>query len=120
MSYARSPRPVCSTTIGISKLIESIVPLPPPRRITRRGALAGEPEALAEKDLAHDVAVDDLARLAVEQDFARVNRVGAVDDRQRRVHVVVGDHDADAALLEVGDDALDFDHGDRVDAGERL
>src|ERR1700682_349448 len=121
MSYARSPRPVCSTTIGTNRLMGSTIPSSPPRRITpgARG-LAGKPEAFAEEDLAHDVAIDDLARSAVKQDLARVNHIGAVDDRQRRMHVVVGDHDADAAILEVGDDALDFDHGDRVDAGERL
>src|SRR5216684_5576737 len=82
--------------------------------------LAGKPEALAEENLAHDVAIDDLTRLAVEQNLTRVNHIGTVDDRQSRVDVVVGDHDADAALLEVGDDALDFDHGDGVDAGEGL
>src|SRR5579872_1740313 len=45
-----------------------------------RPELAGQPETLTQKDLAHDVAVDDLARSAVEQNLARVNHVRAVDD----------------------------------------
>jgi hypothetical protein len=43
-----------------------------------------------------------------------------VADAQRFAHVVVGDQHADAARLEEGDDALDLDHRDRVDAGKRL
>jgi hypothetical protein len=43
-----------------------------------------------------------------------------VADAQGFAHVVVGDQHADAARLEEADDALDLDHGDRVDAGKGL
>ena len=35
-------------------------------------------------------------------------------------YVVVGDKHADAALLQKAHDALDLQHGDRVDPGKRL
>ena len=46
--------------------------------------------------------------------------VGAVGDAQRLAHVVVGDEDADAPVLQVKDDLLDVGDRDRIDAGERL
>ncbi len=33
---------------------------------------------------------------------------------------MIGDQNADVACAEVADDALDIEHGDRVDTGERL
>ena len=36
------------------------------------------------------------------------------------LHVVVGDQNPDAALAQLGDDRLDVEHGDRIDAGEGL
>jgi len=52
--------------------------------------------------------------------MAVVDDVGAVADAQGLAHVVIGDEHADAARLEETNDALDLDHGDRVDAGEGL
>ena len=60
------------------------------------------------------------ARRALGQHAAVADDVGVVADAQRLAHVVVGDQHADAARLEEADDALDLDHRDRVDAGERL
>src|SRR5712692_10295405 len=51
---------------------------------------------------------------AVEQD------VRPVGDGQRLAHVVVGDEDADAALLQARNDFLNVADGDGIDAGERL
>ena len=78
------------------------------------------PEVFAEIDLAHVGVLDDLGRRAFGQHPALADDVGAVADAERLAHVVVGDQHADAALLEEADDALDLDHRDRVDAGERL
>ena len=49
-----------------------------------------------------------------------VDDVGVIADTQRFAYVVVGDQDADAALLEKADDLLDLQHSDRVDPGERF
>ena len=43
-----------------------------------------------------------------------------VANAQRLTHVVVGDEHANAALFEEADDALNLDHGNRVDTGEGL
>ena len=63
---------------------------------------------------------DDLRGRALGQHVAVADDVGVVADAQRFAHVVVGDQHADAARLQEADDALDLDHGDRVDAGEWL
>ena len=49
-----------------------------------------------------------------------VDDVGAVANTQGFAHVVVGDEHPDAARFQETDDALDLDHGDRVDAGKGL
>ena len=54
------------------------------------------------------------------QHAAIADDVGVVTDTQRLAHVVIGDQNANAALLEETDDALDFDHRDRIDAGKGL
>ena len=61
---------------------------------------------------------DDVIRSAAGQHRALVDDVGAVANAQGFPHVVIGDQDADAAFLQEADDALDFDHGDRIDAGK--
>src|SRR6185295_18754082 len=77
-------------------------------------------EVLAEVDAANVVVLDDFFGPAAGEYCALVDDVGAVADAQRFTHVVVGDQHADAALLEIADDALDVEHGDGVDARERL
>src|SRR5258708_33175198 len=51
---------------------------------------------------------------------AFVDDVGAVADAERFPNVMIRYERADAALLEEPNDALDVEHRDRVDAGERL
>src|SRR5258708_11226875 len=81
---------------------------------------SAQAEALAEKDLAHLIVVDDFLGRALKQDFPGVDYVGAVYDRKRLLHVMVRHQDADAAVLQVGDNALDLDDRNRIDTGERL
>ena len=57
---------------------------------------------------------------ALGEDAAVVHDVGAVADAERFADVVIGDQDADAAVLQVPHDALDVANGDWVDAGERF
>ena len=52
------------------------------------------------------------------EDAAVVHDVGAVADAEGFAHVVVGDQDANAAIFQVPNDALDVADRDRVDAGE--
>src|SRR3954467_4814076 len=61
-----------------------------------------------------------LQRGAGAQNLTVVDDIGPVGYFQCFPHVMVGDQDADAHRLEVTDDALDVEHRDRVDAGERL
>src|SRR5690554_2971529 len=75
---------------------------------------------LPEIDLAYALVVDDLFGLAAREHRAVAEDVGMVADAQRLAYVVVGDEYADAAFLEVADDFLDVEHGNRVDAGEGL
>ena len=73
-----------------------------------------------EIDLADVLIINNLPGSARGEDPPLVDDVGAVADAERLAHVVVGDQHADAALLQEADDALDVEHRDRVDAGERL
>ena len=77
-------------------------------------------EFLAQIDAAHIAVADDLGRRAFLQHPAVMQDIGAVDDIQRVAHIVVGDQDADAAILEMPDQVADFAHRDGIDAGERL
>ena len=43
-----------------------------------------------------------------------------IDDLERLAHIVVGDQDADPAVLEVRNQVADVADGDRVDAGQRF
>src|SRR5688572_21370001 len=79
-----------------------------------------EAEVLSEIYLSDSLIVDDLLGLPEGEDRTLVDDVGVVTDAERFAHVVVGDQDPDAALLEVADDLLDVEHGDRIHARERL
>ena len=46
--------------------------------------------------------------------------IGAVDQPKRFADVMIGDENADAALLQVMHENLDVGDRNRVDAGERL
>jgi hypothetical protein len=46
--------------------------------------------------------------------------IGPIDDLQRVAHIMVGNEDADAAILEVRDEVADVADRDRIDPGKRL
>src|SRR5690349_3697847 len=78
------------------------------------------PEVLAQIDPAHTVIIDNLLRVARGEDGSLIDDVGAVADAERLANVMVRYEHADAALLQEPNDALDVEHRDRIDAGERL
>src|SRR5205807_8721575 len=78
------------------------------------------PEVLAEVNTAHAVIINNLLGMPRGEHRAFVDDVGAVADAEGLAHVMIGDQHADRAFLEEPDDALNVEHGDRVDAGERL
>ena len=59
-------------------------------------------------------------RIALGQYRAVADDVGAVTNTERFTHIVVGDQHADTALGQKLDDALNVNHGNRVNAGEGL
>src|SRR5688572_2162247 len=77
-------------------------------------------EVLAQIYSANTVIIDNLFGMARSEHRAFVDDVGAVADAERFPHVMVRNEHADAALLQEPNDALDVEHRDRVDAGERL
>src|SRR3989449_6625904 len=79
-----------------------------------------EGELLAEVDFPGYRFAGDLAGRARHENLALVQDVGAIGDRERLTHVVVGDQDADAPVAQAPDDLLDVADGDGVDARERL
>jgi hypothetical protein len=83
-------------------------------------AVGSEAEILAQINLPDVFIINDFVRTTSRKDAALVEDVGVIADTQRFANVVVGDQHADAALLEKADDLLDIEHGDRIDAGERL
>src|SRR5207302_10986012 len=74
----------------------------------------------AEVNTAHAVIINNLLGMPRGEHRAFVDDVGAVADAEGLAHVMIGDQHADRAFLEEPDDALNVEHGDRVDAGERL
>src|SRR5690242_10320135 len=79
-----------------------------------------ERESFAQVDAANVLVEHDLRRRALAQDLATMEDVGAVDDVERLADIVVGDQDADAAVLEVRHQIADLADGNRIDAGQRL
>ena len=75
-------------------------------------------EVFAEVEFAGLGVVDEEAGGAVGEDFAFVNNVAAIDDLEGFADLMVGDEDADTALLEGEDHLLDIGDGDGVNAGE--
>src|ERR1035438_9745245 len=55
-----------------------------------------------------------------EEDSPLGNNVCAVSHAEGLSHIVIGNQNPDAAGLQVKDDLLQFQHGDGVDAAERL
>src|SRR5262249_47728760 len=65
-------------------------------------------------------AAGNVCRGSLFQHLALVDDVRAVTDAKRFTHVVIGDEDADASRLQLSDYPLNVNHGDGVDARERL
>jgi hypothetical protein len=70
--------------------------------------VGSEAEGFAEIDPAHFRVGQQHVGPALRQHRALVEDVGAIADAQGFADVVVGDQDADAAVLEVLDDSLDL------------
>ena len=90
-----------------------------PRALSNKKGLRN-PKALAEVDAPDILVTDNLVRRAAHQDAAVVQNISAIHDFERLADVVVGDQDANATVLEIGDKVADVTHGDWVDAGERF
>src|SRR5579884_2787361 len=87
--------------------------LPPPR-------LEFEREILTEVDPADLGIVAELLGAAGPEDPAIVDDIGAVRDGEGLADIVVRDENADAGVLQIEDNPLQFQYLDGVDAGERL
>src|SRR3546814_1858365 len=79
-----------------------------------------EAKPFAQVNAADVLVGNDLVRGAFHQHHAVMDDVGTVDDLKGLAHVVVGDQNADATVLQVGDQVADIADGDRVNAGQRL
>src|SRR5947209_8157630 len=88
------------------------------RAIRRLHSIVGE--LVAEVVFAGVGVVGQRARVPGGAYLAVGDDVGALGDAEGRLDVVVGDEDADVAILELHDDLLDVLDGDRIDAGEGL
>ncbi len=77
-------------------------------------------EVFAQVNAAHVGVGHDFGGRARRQHAAFADDDGVVANAQRFAHAVVGNQHADALLFQEGDDALDFDDGDGVDARKWL
>lgn len=75
---------------------------------------------VAQVVLLGDGVVQNLHRCTGSADLPFDDDIGAVGDRERLADAVVGDQDADAAVLQVADDLLNIGDDNRIDAGKRL
>src|SRR6185437_7783412 len=107
VSTSCCPNDVCSRVF---------MPVPNGRERARRPR--SQLEGIPKVDATHVGIVQDRLGRALGQYGALCEDIRAVADSQGLAHVVVGDQHTDAALLEMGDDALDFADRDRVDTGE--
>ena len=78
------------------------------------------PEVFAQINPAHLGVFHNFVGRTLGQHMTIADDEGVVANAQRLAHVVVGNQNANAALLEKTDNALNFDHGNRIDAGKRL
>src|SRR5205085_3694889 len=77
-------------------------------------------ETLAQIEAADILVGDEGLGAAGEQDLAAIDDAGAVDDVERLADIVIGDQDADVAILEIPDQVANVLDRNRVDAGEGL
>lgn len=90
------------------------------RELQEKGTLwkGLEAEVFAEIGAAGFGVVDEGFGGAREEDFAFLDKVGAVDDGEDFAGVVIGDENADLFLLEEADEVLDVGDGEGVDVGK--
>src|SRR3954453_3783867 len=79
-----------------------------------------EREALAEVEAPDLLVGDQRFGSTLEQDLSVVDDAGAVDDVERLADIMVGNENADVALLELAHQLADIGDRNRVDAGEGL
>src|SRR5262249_52871705 len=79
-----------------------------------------QPELLAQVNLARQGTRRDPFGRALLEHCAVVQDVRAVTDAEGFAHVVIGDEDANASLPYLSHNALNVNHGDGIDACERL
>src|SRR5690606_23719367 len=90
-------------------------------RVYGRPATAGlQAEICTQVDVTYLLVGEDGIGVALGNDVAGADDVGGVADIQRLAHIVVGNQNADAALLEVANDVLDVIDRDRVNTGKGL
>lgn len=77
-------------------------------------------EVVREIVFTHDLVGGQFLGQSLKEDTSFKEQVGTVGDRQRLLHVMVGDEDADVAVLQSPHDMLDVLHGNRVDTGKWL
>src|SRR5690606_13303188 len=75
-------------------------------------------ESFAEVEPAYIRITDDVLRLAVRQNLARMNDIGPVNETQGFTNVVIGDEHADSAGRQMLHKLLDVGHCDGVNTGE--
>src|SRR2546422_2089967 len=79
-----------------------------------------QPERLAQVHLTDLGVGKDFFSTPGSNDRALIDDVGAGADAQGLAHIMVSDQDADAAVRQLADDALDVQHGQRIHARKRL
>src|SRR5436305_11663097 len=77
-------------------------------------------EALAEVEAPDLLVGDQRFGSTLEQHLTVVDDASAVDDVERLADIVVGDQNADVAVLELAHEVADVGDGNRIDSGERL
>ena len=106
--------------------VTPIVPIEESSQIARRGGglarLAGRKGSAAQVGLAQALVLEEVGRLALQDEAARREHVAAVGDRERDVRVLLDDEDRDAGLVHLLDDLevpLD-EHGARPIDGSSI
>ena len=77
-------------------------------------------KVFAQIDPSNGFVADDLFRPSCGQNDAFIDDVGVIANTERFAHVMVGHQDAETTLFQKPHDALDLEHGDGIDAGERF
>src|SRR5439155_23383361 len=82
--------------------------------------LQAEAEILAQIDPFHLRVAAEHVRTAGAEDLSVIDDVGPVGDDQGFADIMIGHQNPDSGPLQVRDDALQFDHLNRIDSGKWL